>query len=284
MTARKTLTQRRTRKNPSTSTSQIKPDNVSRLNPQSRVAVTPAAGDGDDGSVVKIIVWAVIILVTGVGLAMLVRNLTAKQEPATTDTTKTQSNTILLNTDDNNDNGISLNTDTDEDTTADNTTQDEDTTTDETTTDETDTTTEDDTTAPTGENLTNEYSQNNQYINDSLTTNSVVITGYSYANYSSNFAYKIKLSQTDKFPTVSASLDKTEKTLTVVVENISRDQIVGNGGTGHTDFNGADNTTSVDISNSNNKTTFVFNLNEIKDYRIFAESGDPQAIVVEIKN
>ncbi len=276
MTAKKTLTQRRSKK----SSSQIKPNNISRLQPQSLNNTSVSNTSQDSGSVVKIFIWAIIILVTGIGLAMLVRNMTNKQDiPQDTETTTSQ-NTILLDTSDTDKNdGIVIDTDTtkDEDNTEDmNASQDDEEN------DDSDTTQEDE--SPTGSNLTNEFSQKDQYINDGLTTNTITIAGYSYANYSSYFAYHIKLSNADKFPKVTASLNETENTLTVVVENVQTDQIVGNGGTGETTFNGADNTTSVDISNSNNKTTFIFHLNTIKDYRIFAQTGDPNKIIVEIKN
>ncbi len=284
MTAKRTLTQRRSKSHPS---SQIKPEEISRIQPQSRGPLEHMSNiESDSGSVAKIIIWAIIILVTGVGLAMLVRNITSKEQMPNENTTKTDTsnNTILL--DDNTDEGISLDIPNKEDTDTNN--LDDNTTgldeTSDSTTEDTDNPDDSNTTPPTGTNLENDYSQKDQYITDGLTEDTVSITGYSYANYSANFVYKIKLAQTNKFPNVTASLNKTEKTLIVTVKNVTKDYIVGNGGTGHTDFNGADNTPSVDITNSNHQTVFTFNLNEIKDYRIYAESGDPQFIVVEIKN
>ncbi len=239
----------------------------------------------DDGSVLKVLIWGIAILATGIGLALLVRNATKENANDTnTDTNKTAQETEDDTADDTtDDNG------TDEETTDDTSTPDSNTNTDEGTDDTTtdDNATDDtDNTPTTNNNLTNDYSRNDQAIGEGLTTNTVTIGGYSYTTTATNFVYTIKLANATKFPNVSATLDSDAKTLTVIVNNVARDNIVGNGGTGSTEFAKPRNTTSVDISNTSNKTTFVYKLTRVTDYKIYADTTTDgiKTIKVDIKN
>lgn len=241
-----------------------------RTNLTSIDQMTQSAEDG--GSVLKIIIWGVIILATGVGLALVVRNLTNKNTQEADSTTEEETVVEEEDTTEEIEEIEEITDDTDEVIG-----EEEDTTNTETTEEET-------TTTLTGDGLTNEYSKTDQTLGEGLTGNTVTIGGYSYATTSTNFVYTIKLSNATPFPTVNASLDETAKTLTIIVDNILRDNIVGNGGTGSTTFSTPRNAQSVAISNSGNKTTFVFTLTKATEYKIYAGEGDTKTILVEIKN
>lgn len=278
----KTLTQRRV-SNPMENNNAPKfsglssnPSGLSSFTGNGSNSAPVAAANEGGGSALKIIIWAVVILATGIGLALVVRNLTKDKE---TDTATEEQSEDTDTTDETTDET----TETPEETT-DDTATDEDTTD---TTDETDTTDDtatDDTTTDT-DTLTNEYSKSNQTISDGVTGNVVTLTGYRYETFSANFVYKIKLGQVTAYPGVTATLDSTAKTLTVVVSNVKTDQIVGNGGTGSTTFAGNGNANTVDVTNASGKTTFVFNLDKATDYKINAVEGtDFDSITVDIKN
>ncbi|MBN1331889.1 hypothetical protein JW978_03325 [Candidatus Dojkabacteria bacterium] len=225
------------------------------------------------GSVFKIIIWGVVILATGIGLAVIVRNLT-KQNTDEADTTQetTEEETTAEETTTEEDA-----TETEEIDTTDEDAEEEDTTDD--TADETTDTTEETT-------ATGEYSKSDQTINEGLTTNTVSTIGYSYSTTAINFEYDIKLSNAATYPKVTATLDETEKTLTVVVYNLATDSIVGNGGSGTTEFASPRNVQSVDISNASNKTTFVFEMNTATQYKLVKTTNDAGVTVVrvDIKN
>lgn len=261
----------------STGSSSTSPSS-SGLSPLDRMSKN--TGEEKEGSALKIIIWAIIILAIGVGLALVVRSLTQNSqtdkaekvvdEQSTTEDTTTTGQTTEENTG-------TTDTTTTEDTTTTDTTK-EDTTTTDTTTEGTTT----DTTTTTTLGLTNSYSQKDQTIADGISGN-VSITGYSYENSYDNLQYDVKLSGVTKFPNVNATIDTTKKTLTVTVKNISSDGIVGNG-SGETVFAGSPNASKVKISHSGTTTTFVFTLGKVTDYKINAVDGTPDLIKVNIKN
>lgn len=259
MPPRQTLTQRR-------STSDKKPKKPPKPNPLDRVGLSSIDKMSDPGSgpAMKIFIWVAIILATGIGLAFLIRGLTSQsndepkeevEEPAIVEEEPVE---------------LDETPELDE--------------TDEAI-DEVEEVVEDDSTdeVEVTAGLTNDYSQLDQSVSEALSSNVVNTIGYSYATYGPNFDYTVKLSSATTFPTATATLDTDAKTLTVVVENLRSDGIVGNGGSGTTDFSAAKNVTSVDIANAGGKTTFVFKLSKVTDYKIYADK-DNQYFKVDIKN
>ncbi len=139
------------------------------------------------------------------------------------------------------------------------------------------------TTAPsTGGGLSNVFSKGNQTITGTATSNSVRITRYNFIDLGSLFTYRLFLGD-DMYPNVSSTLDGT--TLTIVVSNVASDAIVGNGGSGTTNFNakGVENINKVDITNASNKSTFVFDLDANYEYRIYINETEKQ-MVLEVKH
>ncbi|MCA9383284.1 hypothetical protein KC909_02880 [Candidatus Dojkabacteria bacterium] len=125
-----------------------------------------------------------------------------------------------------------------------------------------------------------EFSTGSQSLTGTATGNTSRITKYNYFDGPSFFTYRLFA---DPFPSASASL--TDNKLTVVVSNVASDGIVGNGGSGSTDFasSGAVNVNTVDISNSSNKSTYVFDLDRETEYRMFFDSADG-TLTIEIKH
>jgi|GEM_PF-5479257 len=270
----KTLTQRRSTAEPTPMQSKL-----SGLTPQRNSSLTSLSGGPQapaetqqEGSPVKIIIWAVVILATGIGLALIVRNLTKDETTDTAEETTTEEAVVE---------------ETEETTEAEATEAEEADATETETETETETTTETETetTTTTTTGLTNEYSQADQTLADGVTSNIISLRGYGYETFSTNFVYTIKLGDVTKFPNVTASLNPTTKKLSVIVENVKTDYIVGNGGTGSTTFTGSPNAATVDITNAGGKTKFVFNLNSLADYKINTVPGSVNdSITVDIKN
>ena len=61
--------------------------------------------------------------------------------------------------------------------------------------------------------------------------------------------------------------------VTVTIENVSVDAIVGNGGSGSTDFTpqGVRDVSGVSITNNNNKSVYTFTLTREVEYRMFID-------------
>ena len=243
------------------------------------------AAEGGGGGSALIIIWAIVILATGIGLALVVRNLTKDEETEPAAEEQSEDTDTEEDTTDDSATDDATTDDTTDDTATDDTTTDD--TTDDDLTDDTitDDTTDDTTTDTDTDTLTNAYSKNAQTISDGTTGNVITLTGYRYETFSPNFVYTIKLGQVTTFPGVTAVLDSTAKTLTVVVSNVKTDQIVGNGGSGSTTFAGNGNANTVDVTNASGKSTFVFKLDKATDYKINAVQGTEfDSITIDIKN
>ncbi|MBD3280733.1 hypothetical protein GF389_04380 [Candidatus Dojkabacteria bacterium] len=282
-----TLTQRRSGGGDNSSKSKPKGSSKNRRNkPANGSKSSPARSNlssidkmtqsSETGSVVKILIWGVVILATGIGLAVVVRNLTQQNTEDVNDRTEEsieepeevvieEPEEVVVEED------ATEETDTTEETTEELTEEDYE----EDTTEDTEQTTE-----------AGEYGKGDQTINENLTGNVVSITGYSYTTSASNFLYDIKLSNAETYPKVTATLDESTKTLTIKVYNLASDAIVGNGGTGSTDFAAPRNVQSVDISNSSNVTTFVFSMNTATEYKLVKTTNDDgvDVVRVDIKN
>lgn len=265
MPAKSTLTQRRSTLGSSSEPSPAISSSPT-MGPSSLSSIDTMADDGSSkGSAAKILIWVVIILITGIGLAFLIRGLTTNKENEPEEQEEVTPPPA--------EEPIEEEPTTEEP-------EEEEPIEEEPEEEPTEEEPEEET-PTTGDGLTNEYSTANQTLGEGLTTNTVNITGYSYSGFASNFVYTAKMTNSDTFPTVTATLDQTEKTLTVVVSNVKTDGIVGNGGEGSTTFAAPRNVTSVDIENASNKTTFVFNLNKATQYKIYADGGN---LKVDIKN
>jgi hypothetical protein len=136
-----------------------------------------------------------------------------------------------------------------------------------------------------GVNLSNEFSTGEQSIKTNTTGNTVGISKYNFFDGTSVFTYRLFLtgSGTQPYPNVSAKLDGSK--LTLQISNLSIDGVVGNGGSGSTDFaaRGVRTVKSVNIKNSNNVSTYVFDLTKSTQYRIFIEE-DNKILRLEIKH
>lgn len=137
-------------------------------------------------------------------------------------------------------------------------------------------------TAPGGTNLTNEFSTNNQFITTATSGNVVKIKKYTFADYSDKFIYNLYL-DSNTYPNVSSEYN--ENNLIIKVSNVASDNIVGNGGSGMTDFaaRGAKDISKANISNSGNVTTFEFEINKKLQHRIFIDESN-NYLVLEIKH
>lgn len=231
----------------------------------------PRKVDGEEGAVVKIIIWGVVILATGIGLALLVRNLTATDTPAD----NTQEDTVAQQ-----ETNDTADTVEEEETIQEEETVEEEQKVEEPVVEEEK---EETTETPSATNTSGEFSQEDQTVTDNLTTNSVTLGGYEYATYADKFVYTLKFENTTKYPTVTASLNEADKTLTLVANNISKDNIVGGLGSGSTEFADPRNVEYVDIKNSGSQTTFVFQLKKLTDYRLF-KVDDKMNVTLEVKN
>lgn len=131
------------------------------------------------------------------------------------------------------------------------------------------------------ENLTNEFSENIQKVVTSTNGNIAKILKYNYFDSSDKFTYKLLLE--DVIPNASASLNG--EILTLEVNNLSFDGIVGNGGSGSTDLKatGVSNVLKVEISNSNNTSRYEFTLNGKREFKLYADEED-KALILEVKN
>jgi hypothetical protein len=134
---------------------------------------------------------------------------------------------------------------------------------------------------PGAQNLSNEYSQNEQKIVTSTNDKSVKITKYNYFDSPDRFTYKLLLEEGT--PNAVASLSGS--TLTLRVSNLALDGVVGNGGSGSTDLSatGVVHVQNVEISNTDGVSTYVFTLDKARDFRLNA-SEDDSFISLEIKH
>lgn len=131
------------------------------------------------------------------------------------------------------------------------------------------------------QNLTNEFGKTDQTITSSVNSNIVKITKYNYEDSSDKFTYNLVLSE--GIPNVTAKLDGNSLILTV--SNLALDGVVGNGGSGSTDLaaTGVTNLSMVEITNSNNISTYTFTLDEARDYRIFVDE-EANLLTLEVRN
>lgn len=131
------------------------------------------------------------------------------------------------------------------------------------------------------QNLNNDFSRNEQRITTALSTNTARITKYNYFDATDRFTYKLLLE--DAVPTASARLEGT--TLTLEVNNLAFDGVVGNGGSGSTDLaaTGVAHVLNVDISNTDGVSRYVFTLDSARDFRLLG-SEDEKSITLEIRN
>ncbi|MFQ5493669.1 MAG: hypothetical protein ACE5DX_05940 [Candidatus Dojkabacteria bacterium] len=129
-----------------------------------------------------------------------------------------------------------------------------------------------------------EYSKTSKSISTGTTGNSVTIDRYNYGDTPGYFNYNLFLTgPSGTFPNISATYSDTK--ITVVIKNLSNDKIVGNGGSGSTNFasQGVKDVSSVDISNSGNKSTYQFNLTSPTEY-LFKIDEDNGIIRFEFKH
>jgi len=131
------------------------------------------------------------------------------------------------------------------------------------------------------QNLTNEFGKTDQTITSRVNSNIVKITKYNYEDSSDKFTYNLVLSE--GIPNVTAKLDGNSLILTV--SNLALDGVVGNGGSGSTDLaaTGVTNLSMVEITNSNNISTYTFTLDEARDYRIFVDE-EANLLTLEVRN
>lgn len=133
-------------------------------------------------------------------------------------------------------------------------------------------------TTPTPTTVTGENTQN---VEGNATSNNVRISGYNYFDSPDKFTYNIVLE--DAFPDATAVL--SGDTLTLTVNQVGFDAIVGNGGSGSTDLaaTGVNNVNSVDIKNENSTSTFVFTIVNPKGYTLTLDEAE-SLLIVEINN
>lgn len=135
-----------------------------------------------------------------------------------------------------------------------------------------------------GVKLNNSFSTGSQKIVTNTTGNTVTISKYSFYDIGDTFTFKLFLTGgTEPFPNADATL--ADKKLTVVISNLKVDGVSGNGGTGSRDLNaaGVDEVNSFTVSNSSNKSTYVFDLDENYQYRMYIDQDNDQ-LVIEIKH
>ncbi len=227
--------------------------------PQTRASATKTV-KSEKGAAIQIIIWGIAILAVGVGLALLVRNLTADTtvEDTNNDTINQQEESIpqepeeIIEEEIPNEEEEEIEIEEPEQEIAE--------------------------TPPTNNTVTQDSS-----INDGLNTNTVTLSGYEYATFADKFVYTLKFANTTKYPTITTSVNEEEKKLTMVVNNIARDNIVGGQGTGSTQFADPRNVEHVDIKNTGNQTTFVFQLKKITSYRLYKVEGSMN-VTLEISN
>lgn len=131
------------------------------------------------------------------------------------------------------------------------------------------------------QNLTNEFGKTDQTITSDVDGNIVKITKYNYEDSADKFTYNLVLSE--GIPNVTAKLDGSK--LVVTLSNLALDGVVGNGGSGSTDLaaTGVTNLSLVEITNSNNISTYTFTLDEPREYRIFVNEDD-NLLTLEVRN
>ncbi len=130
-------------------------------------------------------------------------------------------------------------------------------------------------------NLTNDYSKNEQKISSDTNQNVVRINKYNYEDSSEKFTYNLLLS--DGIPNAVAKIDGNN--LVVTISNLAFDGVVGNGGSGSTDLaaTGVSNLTLVSIENSNNTSVYTFTLDAPREYRI-SVNEEQNLFTIEVKN
>lgn len=136
----------------------------------------------------------------------------------------------------------------------------------------------------TGEQLTNEYSSADQVISTLTTGNTVKISKYNYGDSSAYFNYNLFLVGGDKpYPNVTSKVE--DKKITFTISNLSADNIVGNGGSGSTNFaaKGVRDVSTVNIKNSANKSTYEFILTKNVEYRMLIDEEN-KLLRIEFKH
>ncbi|MFQ5493565.1 MAG: hypothetical protein ACE5DX_05405 [Candidatus Dojkabacteria bacterium] len=129
-----------------------------------------------------------------------------------------------------------------------------------------------------------EYSKTSKSISTGTTGNVVAIDRYNYGDTPSYFNYNLFLTgPADTYPNITATYTDTK--ITIVIKNLSNDKIVGNGGSGSTNFvpQGVRDVSSVNISNSGNKSTYEFILTNAIEY-LFKIDKDNNLIRMEFKH
>jgi hypothetical protein len=125
--------------------------------------------------------------------------------------------------------------------------------------------------------LTNNYSNTDQSISSDVTDNSINLTKYHYGDSTSTFSYYLTLTGGDKpYPNVSAKYESTK--ITVTINNLKWDGIVGNGGSGSTDFaaKGIRDVKKVTITNSNHISIYTFELSKPIQYKLYIDETSKQ--------
>lgn len=131
------------------------------------------------------------------------------------------------------------------------------------------------TTGATG--LSNNFSTTDQSISSDVTDNSITLSHYHYGDSPSKFSYYLDLTGGDKpYPNVSAKYESTK--ITVTINNIFWDGIVGNGGSGSTDFaaKGVRDVKKVTITNSNHISIYTFELSKPIQYKLYIDETTKQ--------
>jgi hypothetical protein len=126
---------------------------------------------------------------------------------------------------------------------------------------------------PAAPHLTNEFSQNKQYIVTTLTANTVSTPKYAFRDFGTYL--KITYDLSGGIPNVSAELDGTD--LIVVMSN----RISSNKSTSVDINNG--NVKTMDVVSSGNTTTYTLHLIKAADYRIYATES-PAQFMIEVKD
>jgi len=128
------------------------------------------------------------------------------------------------------------------------------------------------------------FSKGAQSLNTGTTGNVATLLGYFFRDHAEEnpyvFRYEFRIS--GDYPNVEANLD--ENMLTITIKNLARDNITGNGGTGHRDdFYGAKNIKELNVVNKNNVSTYTFELTKPLEYRLLTHDADNR-IYLEIKH
>ncbi|MEI7579477.1 MAG: hypothetical protein WCJ58_05585 [bacterium] len=126
-----------------------------------------------------------------------------------------------------------------------------------------------------------QFAVGNQSLTSTTTDNSVVLKKRVFNDTVSIFTDKFFLS--GGYPNVTATYEN--KVITVTINNVSVDSIVGNGGSGHRDYKalGVRDVASLDVSNSNHVTKYVYTLSKEIPYRLVFDKNE-QTFRIEFKH